>query len=129
MQSLFDAPETQPQPAIGQYNPDLARRKRDEGINNAELGAMAHIGDDWNERAFEAVQQAARVMKFLIVDDVWPFIDEAPAEGRAMGPVMLRAAREGIIERTGNYRTSARVSCHGNPRSEYRSLIYQGGGE
>jgi len=121
MLTLFDETKSVP---VGHYDAEMARRKRDEGMARAELGAAEHIGDDWNERAMAAVKTAARVMKYLIVEDVWPFVGDELREGRAMEPVMQRAARAGIIQATGNYRTSARVSCHGNPRAEYKSLLF-----
>lgn len=120
MSSLF---ETQLQ--IGQYDPEIARRKRDEGIDNAECGAEALK----SHRAYEALLRVANRQETFIVDDVQIEWSESFDEGRAMGGVTRRAVREGVAELTSEYRLSARVSCHKNPRVVYKSLVYQGGVE
>lgn len=118
--SLFEL-----QPAIGTYDPELARRKRDAAIDNAEGGAEALK----SHRAYEALLRVAKRQETFIVDDVQESWGESFAEGRAMGGVMRRAVREGVAELTKEYRPSARVSSHGNPRVVYKSLVFKAGAE
>lgn len=86
--------------------------------------AGRHASDQWKEAAFEAVRAAALRHPDLTVDDVHPFLSEQTHDLRALGPVMLRAAREGVIERAkGEYRISERPETHARPLAVWRSLI------
>ena len=64
----------------------------------------------------------------LISDDVWVEVeaiapDATTPEGRAMGAIIRRGVKQGIIEASGNYRPSARKNCHGNLVAEWTSLV------
>ncbi len=47
----------------------------------------------------------------------------ATHEGRALGPVMLRASERGWIENTGRVKKSLAVSRHRAPKTIWRSRI------
>jgi hypothetical protein len=100
------------------FDLDTSRRFTEAAIQRAEKGA----GDDWNERALEAVRKVAEQQSHFIVDDCWVFVEE-PREPRAMGAVITKARKLGIIAATDEYRPSSRVSAHSNPRRVWRSLI------
>lgn len=113
-QTLFDLPQ--------------ARDARDAGIATVDGNAP----DLWKSQAGEAIRRVCERQAEFICDDVWAElaamnVTEGPPEPRALGPVVLQAARRGLCERTGRYKPSANVSCHGNPRGIWRSLIYRGG--
>ena len=80
----------------------------------------------WKAMALEAVRLTAENNDEFIVDVVWRYLDNNPAELRAMGPVMLKAAKKGWIEKTDRFKLSARVSAHRNPRVIWRSQISVG---
>lgn len=87
-----------------------------------------HADEAWKQEALEAVRRAAEANETLIVDAVWPYLNEgacATHDYRAMGPVMIRARREGYIAPTGDFRKS-HLRNHGTPRPVWRSLIYKG---
>ena len=91
----------------------LAEVVRDEAIQRVD----EHANDAWKARAFDAIARVARRRSTLTTDDVWAAMD-GPAgthEPRAMGPMMLSAARAGLIEATESYVKSARVTCHARP--------------
>lgn len=56
-------------------------------------------------------------------EDVWAKMTDQgfskPAEPRAMGPVMLRGVREGLIRPTGRFVTSTMRTRHAGPIREY----------
>jgi hypothetical protein len=86
----------------------------------------ANASEQWNEHALDAIRAAARVHPELTVDDVHPFITEPVHDLRALGPVMLRAARDGVIRRKpGAYRTSDRPETHSRPLAVWTSLLYR----
>ena len=102
-----------------------AAQARADGMERADK----HAEPGWKELALEAVRQTALAHETFTVDDVWvtePGLEQyvMQLELRAMGPVLTRAKKEGWIEATGNFRTGARVSIHGNPRRVWRSLIH-----
>ena len=73
-----------------------------------------------------AVAFVCRTRSDFIVDDVWRAMSNSrPDEARAMGAIILKAARAGLCERTTEYRISAQKQCHGNPRVVWRSLVYR----
>lgn len=98
-----------------------AREARDEGIARAS----AKMDPEWSEAAMDAIRSLAVRVPTFIVDDVWLTGLAKPTEARALGAVMLRAAREGIIRRTKEYRPSAQVGNHANPRVVWASLIHR----
>jgi hypothetical protein len=103
-----------------------------DGIQASE----EHADEEWKELAFETVCSVARATLELTSDDVWRVLGKT-TEGThnlsALGPIMLRAKRERIIEPTGLFRTSRALGSEGGrgtlgkPARVWRSLIYQGG--
>jgi hypothetical protein len=76
----------------GQLALDTALAVVDEGAD-----------EKWKKAADYAVMQLALRKPEVTADDVWDVLDGLNVgthENRAMGPVMRRAAKDGIIERT-----------------------------
>jgi hypothetical protein len=70
----------------------------------------AHANPDWLAAASQALLNVARRQPLLTADDVWRELgDHAPLqhEARAIGPVMLKACKAGIIEATDRIQLSA----------------------
>ena len=88
--------------------------------------AARHANPAWKQAAHEAVLVVARRQEFLTADDVMAAIGPGfhTHELRALGPVMLAAARCGWIEKAqlppGN---SNRAHCHRGLMTIWRSLI------
>lgn len=95
-------------------------RARDEGIANAEAGAPT----GWSFRAGEAVRYVCQTRSRFTPDDIWETGLEKPPEPRALGPVMLRAAKAGWCERTGELVHSRNPLQHRNMIMTYRSLLH-----
>ncbi len=97
--------------------------------NAAKLEGMARAYDAapgaWREEAHEVVQRLAEERPEFTTDDVWRVLWQPP-EPRALGPVMLIAAKNKLIEKTGRQHNSARPVCHAAPLTVWRSLIYRG---
>jgi hypothetical protein len=101
-----------------------AKEQRDDGIRRVS----EHAKEEFRFHAEAAIRRAAERHRELIVDSVW---EEFPTEitthdYRAMGPVMKWAQRQGWIVPTDRIRSSARVTCHANPRRIWLSTIYHG---
>lgn len=95
---------------------------RDNGIAQAEKNAH----EAWKEVALDAIRKTAETRQTFIVDDVWPHVKDAEThENRAMGALILKAVKEGWIERTDLFSMSYVSRHHCNPRRVWRSLIYQ----
>lgn len=95
---------------------------RDKAIEQSERNAHEH----WLAVAYEAVRTLAATEHTFTSDAVWRLIDWTGAtthEPRAMGAVMKRAVKDGLIEPTGQYRKSERPQCHARPQPIYASRI------
>lgn len=103
---------------------DYAKSKeaRDAGMKQAEDNA----DDTWKFLADVCVKEVAQRQRFLTSDDVWRLLKDFPGthEPRALGPVMTRAKRLGIIEATSEFRNSERVATHASPKRVWHSLIF-----
>lgn len=90
--------------------------------------AKARRGADpaWLDAAYDAVLRTAELLAYFTSDDVWEFGGlERTEENRALGPVMTRARRNGIIERTDTVLTTRARASHGSPARLWRSLIHR----
>ena len=105
------------------FDRDEAFRRADEGIARADSG----VQPIWKQEAITALKTTAELRSEFIVDDVWEIAGlPETRENRALGAVMQLGVRERWIENTGRRIPSARKSCHGNYRTVWRSLLYEG---
>lgn len=106
------------------HQPAEAEWKRNDDIRRADEGA----DDDWRDAALTAIKVVAKTMVEFTTDDVMavdPELERA-REPRALGPTMLRAAREGWIEPTDRYAPSKRKQSNLRPKRVWRSLLFPG---
>lgn len=70
----------------------------DDALDRAKRGA----NPEWMALAYAAVAVVADTLPLLTTDDVWRALDAVPEvqtpEPRALGPVMIKAVRDGLIE-------------------------------
>lgn len=110
--------------AVAEPIPPTPAAARDAAIDRVERGA----DDAWMAEAAEAIEGVVdtdRVVgRGFTTDDVWAYLDlwrvPSPREPRAMGAAMRLAERAGIIQPTGEYRTSRRAECHCRPVRVWR---------
>ena len=83
-----------------------AEREKQDAMATAEL----HASDRWNAAAMRAVVLVSALLPSFTASDVWAAlregghdIIESERNPTAMGAVMLRAARQGLIIATGAY--------------------------
>jgi len=91
-----------------------------------------HANDHWKQLAYEAVRQLARSRQWFTTDDVWHLLaanEAATHEHRAMGPVMLRAAKAGLIAKTDRVLPTARPSANRRPVAIWHSTMASTTGE
>ena len=98
------------------------------GISRLKNTRRMFIGpgmiDELATTATWVLQQTANVPEFFTTDAVWDGLEVEPTEPRALGPILMRAARKGLCEPTDQYRNSRRVQCHARPMRVWRSLTY-----
>lgn len=101
----------------------------EDGIQRAD----EHANDEWKEAAMDAVRRAAMHNPEITTDEVWSVLGkdtELTHNLSAMGPVMRRAAKEGIIEGTDSFRASRCTGSQGGrgtagkPIRLWRSLVF-----
>ncbi|MFF0481086.1 hypothetical protein [Streptomyces sp. NPDC004435] len=84
-----------------------ARTRRDAAIAQVD----ANADDGWKRYALGFVAELSGRMPEFTTDDLWDAGLIKPREPRALGPVMRRAAKRGLIRTTGEYRASRYRNC------------------
>jgi predicted neuraminidase len=97
-----------------------ARAARDRALRIVEENA----DERWKEQAIYVVEQLARHRPRLIADDVLRLVGY-PREPRALGPVMMRAKKEGWIEPLDQWIQNPEPQAHARPVRLWASLIYE----
>jgi hypothetical protein len=103
---------------VTQLTLDEAAARRADGMQRAD----AHASCDWKDEAYEALRAYLETHPTFFCDDLWSTGLSRPAESRALGPVIARAARERLMVRSGEHRAS--VASHLSPKPVWRSLVY-----
>ena len=83
-----------------------------EALMNATYAAANW---DWKQTAYEVVVKLASKQVPFTTDDVWQVLDGLPVETKtrsALGPVLLRCQKDGVIRKTGVLRRSQRAVNH-----------------
>lgn len=68
------------------------------------------------------IEELAATGREFTTDDVWLAIapEDKPREMRALGAVIVKARRDGVIESTGRYAPSTIPECHRRPKLTWR---------
>lgn len=96
-----------------------AARRRDAALAQVAAGADAA----WTAQAWDTLVSYLQAHPTFFVDDLWEAGLVEPREARALGPVVLRAAREGLMRKSGVYRKSVRSNLTEKP--VWTSLVYK----
>lgn len=97
---------------------DAAKAQRDDGMERA----AAHPVEEWKAQVRAAIRRLAARETPFISDDVWeelgPELTALAAElgmQRSLGPLIMEARRDGVIEKTGRSRPSVRSNLSPKP--------------
>ncbi len=78
----------------------------------------------WYASAMDALETVAERMFVFTTDDVWAEMNNhSPREPRAMGAIMAKAKRLGLIEATSMYQPTKREASNHRPIRVWKSLI------
>lgn len=101
----------------------LADQSRTDAIQRAD----DHADPDWRDVAYDCVVAVAQRCAMFTTDQVIDELAKHPTvsthEGRALGPVMMRAQRNNIIVATDQFVNSEAVSRHRAPKRVWASLV------
>lgn len=90
---------------------------RDQALDRLAASAPAFI-----DLIVAAIRMAPIGRRFS-TDQLWCYAEASgirtPHEPRAMGAAITRAAKLGLIKRTGSWVTSSRPECHARPVAEW----------
>lgn len=81
-----------------------------------------HAEAGWKQAALEAVRKTCEELPEFISDDIWERGLDSTREDRALGPVLMRAKKNGWCVKTNMLRPSVRSHLSGKP--VWKSLIY-----
>jgi hypothetical protein len=93
--------------------------RRASGIARSEAGAL----ESWKAEAFAVVAEYLRAHPLMHVDDLAPLLPSLPGDRRALGPIFLRAVREGLMTGTEEFRPSR--SSNGSVKRVWKSLVWR----
>lgn len=96
-----------------------ARAERDEAMTSV----AKHTPAAWLLYAWDWLQGYLATHAEFFPDDVWAAGLDEPPNARALGPLVQRAAREGLIVRTDRMRP--RTRGHTTPGIVWKSLVYE----
>jgi hypothetical protein len=109
--------------AVRLFDLDAAREARDEAIERVD----EHADPAWKEAAYAVVCAIAAEVPEFTTDRVWYALERqripAPREPRALGPVMQRARRAGLIVNTRRMQQSRSVVNHGRLVAVWKSEV------
>lgn len=96
-----------------------ARTRADQALAAVEANADPR----WMDTAWAALVEYLETHTEFFVDDFWSTTKlERPRESRALGPLVLRAGRERLMEKSGQFRKSTASNMTEKP--VWKSLIY-----
>ena len=101
---------------------------KEQGMDQSAKHATA----GWAELMYDLVCEVAATHQYFTSDDVFDLVDQnglplSTHDLRAFGPVMMRAARNGICSKADMAaRKSRRKSLHASPRAVWRSNVFAG---
>jgi hypothetical protein len=105
-----------------------AAQARDEAMAQVDAGA----DEKWKEGVILVIEEICRVLGFgktFTTDQVWEgmelvFPEVTTHEPRAMGPMMAKAAKMGLITKTDRVVDSERVECHARPVAVWKVTTF-----
>jgi len=107
---------------LGLFNAAKGEAAKEEAITRVEANASRR----WLDAAYRALQRCSEAPwsdEGVSSDDVWMRLRALempePHDPRAMGPVMRRAVREGLLRPTSTFRPSAMPQNHRRPVRVY----------
>jgi uracil-DNA glycosylase len=104
---------------------DAARHRAQTQRDTAIAAVEANADDNWLADAYDALVAYLKRHPEFFVDDWWSETQmPEPRESRALGPVVMRAARAGLMVKSGSFRKSIRSNMTEKP--VWHSQIYRG---
>lgn len=101
---------------------DLAERKKQEGI---EL-VYRHSDSVWKREAAQRLYDVAHALPYFTSDDILENLESRgiiTRDNRALAAILQSAKRMGMIEGTDNFVRCRRLSRHGAPIMQWKSLV------
>ncbi len=105
------------------FSPAAGAARRDDGIHRAGSNA----DEAWKDAAYRIVSELARSHKAFTSDEVWQQLSKAgysTPEPRAMGAVMLAAAKAGLIVKSRSYIPTNRTAANRRPVAIWLSKTF-----
>ena len=103
-------------------NPPSAQQAKKEAITRVGDNANS----EWKIRVEKVICELAVMHHEFTTDDVWALLSdyqESTHERRALGSMMTKAARDGVIVATERYVPSTRRESHANPKRVWRGCL------
>jgi len=102
--------------------PPIGEALRDDALDKIE----SKVSEEWKEKVGKIIRGLALTRQPFTSDEVWAGIHSEGLtvhDNRALGPMMMKASRSGIVVKTGRTRTSKRPETHASPKAEWVGII------
>jgi hypothetical protein len=111
------------------FDPDEGSKGKRDGMGRAER----HADPEWLRVMLISALEVAKRKPYFTTDDLekWRlahYPNHTTHEHRALGPVMIEAAKQEICEKTGDWIESNQKVCHRRPMRIWWSKVYRGPG-
>lgn len=118
---LFPDGRDLPEPKEGTkvLDAEAAVEGKRDGMERVEVNA----DPEWKQDALLAVGEVAWRLEEFTSDDIWATGLPKPAEARALGPILMQAAKKGWCEKTGRSRPTSQASRHATDVAIWRSKL------
>lgn len=109
------------------WGTDESVHRRWTDVAEETRGAIKRVDenadDEWKQTALEAVRRTCEQLPEFISDDIWDQGLDSTREDRALGPILMKAKKEGWCVKTDRLRPSVRSHLSGKP--VWKSLLFQ----
>lgn len=92
-----------------------------EDLRDQAIEKLESAYDNWINSVLKIISSIPNQQTFT-TDYLWEQVDSEPREPRAMGAVMTKAKKIGLVCSTGNYIKSRRAECHARPVMIWRRI-------
>lgn len=99
-----------------------AQAAEDDAEAERAIRRVGETSRGWIADSIKPAMEVARRLGVFTTDDLWAVLEPA-REPRAMGALVTKLLKAGLIVATGGYVRSARPVCHARPIPQYRVCV------
>lgn len=116
-----------PKPTAEPKESEQSRRRRARRLRDEAVALVGEAADStWTQAAIAAAEKMVQTRSTFTTDDIWEELEGSGLtthERRAMGAIMLKLRRRGLVRHTDRTRKSSRPVNHYRPLTVWESTL------